>query len=57
LAIKESDIVEMTNSLIEGSSLENFKPFWYPLYFLKLTLKGKKRAVWLDGRKGKEVRM
>jgi hypothetical protein len=53
--LKEEEVREVVKGLWEGSDLESFRPFLYPIYRIELALKRKRREIWLDGRSGKPV--
>ncbi len=54
LIIKEDDIREAVKGL-EDWYVENLRQFFYPMYRVELTLKGRGRVVWVDGRTGKTI--
>lgn len=55
--IKEVEVRDVVKGLIDGSDIENFKPFLYPIYEVELALKRKKRTILIDGRTGNEVQL
>jgi DNA-binding transcriptional ArsR family regulator len=53
--VTESGIREAVKGLWEGADVASFEPILYPLYRVELTMKRRRRAVWLDGRTGREL--
>jgi len=54
-SITEADVRKVLTGFWEDSEVEEFKPFFYPVYRATLILQGKKRVAWLDGRTGEEL--
>ena len=55
IKIKEPEIREILWGLFEGSDLEHFMPFLYPMYRVKFALGRRTRSIWVDARTGKGV--
>jgi len=55
--IRENEVRDVVKGFIEGSDVESFKPFLYPLYRVELALKNNKRTILIDGRTGNEVQL
>jgi hypothetical protein len=53
--VSEQEIRQAVRGLWDGADLDSFKPFLYPLYRVELTLRRRRREVWLDGRSGHEL--
>jgi len=54
--ISEADLREVVKGLWEGSDLDSFETFLYPLFRVELVVKRKRRVVLVDGRNGRELR-
>lgn len=54
--IREAEVREVLRGLVPNSDLASFRVFFYPLYKVELLDNKRKRAVWIDARKGKELR-
>ena len=55
--LKENEVRDAVKGFIEGSDVEGFKPFLYPLHRVELALKNKKRVILIYGRTGNEVQL
>ncbi len=53
--IKEDEIREVVKGSFEGSDVDTFRPFLYPIYRVELALKSRRRVVLLDGRSGRNL--
>ena len=53
--VEETEIREIIRGLFEGSDLESFRPFLYPLYRVEMVSKRKTKVIWIDGRMGRKV--
>ncbi len=55
--VTEQEIRQTVRGLWDGADLDNWTVFLYPLYRVELTLRRRRREVWLDGRSGRELLM
>jgi DNA-binding MarR family transcriptional regulator len=53
--LKEQDVRDAVKGLWEGSDVESFETFHYPVFRVELVVRRKHRQVLLDGRSGKEL--
>ncbi|MDA4129063.1 MAG: DUF87 domain-containing protein [Thaumarchaeota archaeon] len=53
--IKEKEVKDMIRGLWDGADLDSFNVVFYPVYKIELTLKRRRREVYLDGRTGKDL--
>jgi len=53
--LKEGEIRQVIRGLWDGADLDSYTVFLYPFYRVELTLKRRRREVWLDGRSGHQV--
>ncbi len=55
IKLNESEIREIVKGSFEGSDVETSRQFLYPVYRVDLSLKGRRRAVFLDGKTGRKI--
>ncbi|MFQ6010651.1 MAG: type I restriction enzyme HsdR N-terminal domain-containing protein [Nitrososphaerales archaeon] len=55
IRITEKNVRSVLEGLFDGSTLEKFNPFNFPLYRVVITAKRKQRIMWVDARTGKQV--
>ena len=55
IRITERNVRCVLEGLFDGSTLERFSPFNFPLYRVVMTAKRKQRVIWIDARSGKTL--
>jgi len=55
IRITERNVRSVLEGLFDGSTLERFSPFNFPLYRVVMTAKRKQRVIWIDARSGKTL--
>ncbi len=53
--VSEEQVRDLVRGMWRDGDVERFRLFYYPLYRVRLSLKGKSRDMYLDGRTGKAV--
>ncbi len=55
--VREIEVRQAVRGLWDGADLDSWTVFLYPLYKVELTLRRRRRDVWIDGRSGRELPM
>ena len=55
MRIKRTEVGNVVKGLLKGSEMQIYRPFFYPVYRVELSLKGKKRIGWVDGVTGRNI--